>query len=77
MAHVQRTGYVTDEEAYETWNMGQGMVIATPDERSVIKVAQQHGIEAKKIGKVTSAPGIAIVSGGAESYQKTLHFNID
>jgi phosphoribosylaminoimidazole (AIR) synthetase len=44
----QKLGGVTDEEAYQTWNMGQGMIVATPDPDRVIAVADTFGIKAKE-----------------------------
>ena len=44
--------FSVNEEAYKTWNMGQGMIIATPSPKEVISISNQHNIEAKKIGKV-------------------------
>jgi len=64
MIHCQKHGDVTDEEAYETWNMGQGMIIITPEPKEVIKVAGTHNIESKVIGKVNSRGEIRIESKG-------------
>jgi len=52
MKYIQEIGNVSDKEAYKTLNMGQGMIIATPSPEEVISVANQHNIEAKKIGMV-------------------------
>jgi phosphoribosylformylglycinamidine cyclo-ligase len=57
MLHLQLIGGVSDKEAYKTWNMGQGMIIATPEPYKVIGIAK----EAKIIGKVTSQPGAIII----------------
>lgn len=64
MLHCQEIGGVSDYEAYRTWNMGQGMVIATPNPEDVISVAKEHGIEARPIGKITKKKGIRISSRG-------------
>ncbi len=61
----QKLGGVTDEEAYQTWNMGQGMIIATPEPARVISLASTFGIEAKVVGTVTAKPEIALTSRGA------------
>ncbi len=66
MKYVQRLGSVEDREAYKTWNMGQGMVVATPDPRGVIKIAEEYGIGAKNMGKVTKNPKIKIRNYGAQ-----------
>src|SRR5687767_5998624 len=64
MLHCQELGNVTDKEAYRTWNMGQGMILISPSPEDVIKVAEEHGIEAKVIGKVAEEPGIQLASKG-------------
>lgn len=70
----QELGNVPDEEAYQTWNMGQGMIIISPEPEEVIKIAHEHQIEAKTIGRVTSTPGISIVSQGVFKKNKELKF---
>jgi len=67
MTYVQSLGNVPDGEAYQTWNMGQGMIIVTPEPDSVMEVAAGHGIESKVIGKVDSDSGIRIANRGAYS----------
>lgn len=64
MLYCQEVGKVTDLEAYGTWNMGQGMAIITPEPEDVIKVAKDHGIQAKVIGEIVKEPGISIASKG-------------
>ena len=72
--YCQGAGGVLDEDAYQTWNMGQGMVIVTPEPEPVIKIAQENKIEAKIIGKVKSAPGIEVLSQGIFKKNKVLNF---
>jgi len=67
MLHCQKLGNVNDIEAYKTWNMGQGMLIVTPDPEEVIRVALEHGIDAKVAGEVVERSGIRIRSKGAFS----------
>ena len=64
MLYCQEHGQVSDAQAYETWNMGQGMIIATLKPDDVQRVAQRCGIESKVIGQVSSKPGIRIKSKG-------------
>ncbi len=66
MQLCQSIGNVTDREAYRTWNMGQGMVILTPNPDSIIAVAAKHGIESGIIGEVIKRPGIMIKSKGLD-----------
>lgn len=70
MKYTQALGNVPDREAYQTWNMGQGMIIVTPDPDSVMQVAAGHGIESKVIGKVNSDSGIRIANRGAYSSEQ-------
>ena len=70
----QKLGEVSDEEAYQTWNMGQGMIVATPEPDHVITLADSFGIEAKPVGTVTSEPGIILSSRGAFNAENTLTF---
>jgi len=67
---VQKLGNVSDEEAYKTWNMGQGMVIITPKPYEVIEIAKAHKISAGFIGKVSETPGIIIKSRGYEAFNE-------
>ncbi|HEV7454362.1 MAG TPA: AIR synthase-related protein [Candidatus Saccharimonadales bacterium] len=64
MLHCQELGNVADKEAYGTWNMGQGMILATPEPDAVIQVAQAHGINAKVIGHMTQESGIRLKNKG-------------
>lgn len=64
MLHCQELGNVADEEAYRTWNMGNGMLIVTPDPKAVIAVAKAHGVEAQTAGTITDKPGITITNQG-------------
>lgn len=65
MLHCQELGNVADEEAYKTWNMGNGMIIASPEPDKIIATAKTHGINAKIIGTVTGGTGITLASKGA------------
>ena len=60
MQYVQELGNITDREVYNTWNMGYGMVIATPEPDVVIELAQRRGYAAQHIGEVISSSGIFI-----------------
>ena len=71
MLHCQKAGGVTDREAYRTWNMGQGMIIVSPDPDEVMAVAKTFGIEAKVIGNIVDKPGIRIASKGYNARKET------
>src|SRR3989338_7252006 len=64
MLHAQETGDISDEEPYSTWNMGHGMIIATPQPDSVMSVAERHNLKAGIIGKLRSQKGISIKNKG-------------
>ena len=64
MLECQKLGDVSNEEAYKTWNMGQGMLIISPNPADVISVASGHGIDAKEVGEVYSKPSVCIKSKG-------------
>lgn len=64
LTYLQEHGPVSDYEAYRVWNMGQGMLLITPDPEAVIAVAAQHDIRAQVIGEVTPQPGIRLQSKG-------------
>lgn len=60
MRYCMEKGKVSDREAYSTWNMGQGMLLITPDPKEVIRLASKHKIEAKIAGKISSEKSIRI-----------------
>ncbi len=72
--YCQEKGTIEDREAYRAWNMGQGMVIATPEPESVIRIAKHHNINAKIIGNVTAESGIRIKNMGFHSKGEMLKF---
>lgn len=63
---AKETGRVTNHEAYQTWNMGHGMVIITPDATDTMLIAGDHGIQSKVIGKVTADKEIRIYNKGTD-----------
>ncbi len=54
-------GKVPLENAYSTWNMGNGMVVATREPELVISVAKKYGIRAQVSGKIVKEKGVSIV----------------
>jgi phosphoribosylformylglycinamidine cyclo-ligase len=64
LRYLQEHGPVSDQEAYRVWNMGQGMLLITPQPEEVMAVARQHDISAQMVGEVTSQPGIRLWSRG-------------
>ena len=57
ISFCQALGNVSDQEAYRAWNMGQGMIVVTPEPEGVIQIARNHRIKAKIIGRVTKNSG--------------------
>lgn len=74
MLACQEWADISDREAYETWNMGQGMLIVTEKAEDVVHVAASHGLEAAVVGHITEAPEIRIRSKGAMSPGEELVF---
>lgn len=64
LSYLQEHGPVSDYEAYRVWNMGQGMLLMTPQPDAALAVARQHGITAQVVGTVTAQPGIRLHSQG-------------
>lgn len=60
----QEWGEIPDEEAYRTWNMGQGMIIVTPEPDKVMALTEEYAVEGRVIGAVSGDPGITIRSQG-------------
>jgi phosphoribosylformylglycinamidine cyclo-ligase len=66
MLHCQNLGKINDEEAYKTWNMGNGLIVITPEPEKVIEEAKKFGISAKLAGKIIKDNIIYIKSQGIE-----------
>jgi phosphoribosylformylglycinamidine cyclo-ligase len=77
MKYCQHHGNIPDREAYRTWNMGQGMIVITPEPDEVMKISGKFGIESKIVGNVSEDPGIIITNKGLNSNQEpTLKFKV-
>jgi len=61
---LQKLGPIEDKEAYKTWNMGQCMLIVTPEPEKVKKIISEFDIPSKIAGKVTSHRGIRVQGRG-------------
>ncbi len=60
-------GGVTDAEAYNTWNMGQRMVVITPKPDEVMQIAEEHETDSQIIGEISKRPGISVRNRGLNS----------
>ena len=77
IAYCQKTGSVSDADAYGAWNMGQGMALITPEPEKVLAEAAKAGIEAKIAGEIVGEPKISIVSKGTERPGQILEFDVE
>lgn len=74
MKYCQDLGNISDQLAYSTWNMGQGMILITTEPDRVMQILEKYKIESKVIGKTTSQPGIRIKSKGVNLTNQYLDF---
>ncbi len=72
LPYLQQHGPVSDAEAYRVWNMGQGMLLITPQPDTVCAVAARHNIAAHVVGEITAHPDIRIRSRGYFSAEENL-----
>jgi phosphoribosylformylglycinamidine cyclo-ligase len=70
--YCQETGEIADREAYRTWNMGQGMLVVTPEPEEVVDVCKKHKITSKVVGKISEKSGIRITNKGFFSDEKSV-----
>lgn len=66
MKYCQELGEISDVDAYRAWNMGNGLMIITPEPSKVISEALKFGIEAQVAGKIISEKIIKIKSKGKD-----------
>lgn len=76
VAYCQKTGKVSDWDAYGTWNMGQGIAIVTPDPENILVEAKKTNVEAKIAGEIVAEPKISVVSQGTEKPGQLLEFDV-
>ncbi|MEK7557165.1 MAG: AIR synthase-related protein, partial [Patescibacteria group bacterium] len=74
--YCQRAGDISDHDAYQAWNMGQGLAIITPEPDEVMRQAEQHGIHARLAGEIIPEPEIELTSRGSQESGKTLRFAV-
>lgn len=66
MLLCQELGNINDEEAYKTWNMGNGLIVITNEPEKIINEAKKFNINAKLAGKIIKENVIYIKSKGIE-----------
>ena len=76
VAHCQSRGQVSDTDAYGTWNMGQGLLVITPEPDKVLSEAKKVGIEAQTAGVIVADPCLTVISKGSENPGQTLVFDV-
>ncbi len=66
MKTLQKYGNVSERDAYDNWNMGQGMllIIAESAVREALNILKNHGYEAKTAGIISSDDTITLHSRG-------------
>jgi phosphoribosylformylglycinamidine cyclo-ligase len=69
MKYCQDLGNISDEEAYRTWNMGNGMFIATPEAEKVLQLLSEKNVDAKICGEIIREKKISI-----RTNETVLHF---
>ena len=59
---IQKTGGITNEEMYRTFNMGIGLCIMTPENNKdkAVSLCEAQGLSAYDIGKVVKNPGVRL-----------------
>ncbi len=63
MLQLQEMGRVADREAYQTWNMGAGMLLICNDD-AIFELADQHHVEAVVAGEIINKQKIIIRNHG-------------
>lgn len=74
MLKIQELGQVDDYEAYQTWNMGIGMMLITNETEQTLQILKEQGLKAQIIGEITANPQIQLKSQGFFSTQDTLTY---
>lgn len=66
MIEIQRLGNISEEQAYRTWNMGNGMLIVVPADEAdaVVDLAMEQEYLAKTCGTIREEAGIRIHTKG-------------
>jgi phosphoribosylformylglycinamidine cyclo-ligase len=74
---IQSLGNVTDKEAYETWNMGTGMILACNETEKVIEEMKKNNIHAQVIGHITDKNVIDLRSRGTHSPDNLISWPVE
>lgn len=74
LSALQALGDIDDHAAYRAWNMGQGLLIVTPEPDAVVGAFAARGHAAQVAGRIIAAPAIHISSRGNAQPGGTLTF---
>lgn len=75
---IQTMGNVSDEEAYRTWNMGNGMLVVldNADVERTIEILKTNNVQAKLAGEIIAEPKIKLISQGTQNHGKLFEFDL-
>lgn len=78
MLKLQELGGVQDDEAYKTWNMGNGMlvVVSADEAEKTLEILKENDVQAKVAGEVIAEPKIKFMSKGKFSNGEWLEFGL-
>lgn len=78
MLELQKLGSVSDRDAYETWNMGVGMilVVAKRDTKKTLNLLAKQKIRAQIVGKIIKDQSVTIINKGCFERGKALKFGL-
>jgi phosphoribosylformylglycinamidine cyclo-ligase len=63
MRELQNLGQVSDSDAYQTWNMGAGMLVVC-NGKELSEIAESHGVSAEVVGEIIGQPVLKIRNRG-------------
>lgn len=73
---IQKISNMSDKAAYSIFNMGNGVLVVSPDPEYIMSRAKKYGVESKTVGQITKEPLIKIKSTGKFSKGETMKFGI-
>jgi len=76
MQKVQELGSVSEEQAYQLWNMGNGMLLIADETQlpGILKLAEENCCKAKVCGQILPEPKIKIDTRGCHPQRLTLSY---
>lgn len=74
MLELQKMGKIGDIEAYNTWNMGIGMIVISNEVEKITAVMKKHKIKVEVIGEVITKKEVRLTSRGYFNAHKEFVF---